>query len=128
MNTTLPTFTESEAMEVRTAAGAATEQGGQELSLHELFSRWDALVSQVERIYKLTTYDYTNALTVRDRLERVTSLLSAHLRETISRALEPIDQRFKAATVESAKPLRDDPHFWWRRIPRNRDAEFDETL
>lgn len=128
MNRKFPVLTQSEASEIRAAIREVTEDGSQQLSFHELLRRWEALVQEVERAYKLTAYDYMNDLAVRDRLEQIAPLLSPGLRRKMNVTLAPLDERFRIATVSADKPLGNKPYFWWKRIPRSRDPEFDETI
>jgi hypothetical protein len=94
-------------------------------SLGELLRGWSDLVRQVERGYEFSIYDYTNDLSVRDRLERVVAGASPQHQ----RALADADRRFTAATEESPRPLSTSKtSWWWRRVPLRRVGELAEDL
>jgi hypothetical protein len=98
-------------------------------SLGALLKRWSAFVTQVERGYGDSIYEYTNDLTVRDRLQRLADAASPGLRARLEDALAGDDRRFEAATEDSPRPLAADrPARWWRRIPRRRTGELAEDL
>jgi hypothetical protein len=94
------------------------------VSLGGLVKSWEQFVGEIERGYRLTIYDYTNDLTVRDDLEHLVSGVSAGLRRRLMEAVKSVDDRFEAATEEADKFLLPRPHRWWRRIPRKRSADF----
>lgn len=127
-HTTLPPLSPQEASELREALARVVASGGAAASLDGLLTRWRTLVSEAERGYRLTAYDYANDLAARDRLEQLGGLLSPALRAKVMSAVAPLDERFLSATEEAPRPLSAQPHAWWRRIPRKRDAEFDETM
>jgi hypothetical protein len=90
---------------------------------------WAAFVTQVERGYDDSIYEYTNDLTVRDRLERVVQGASPGLQAKLHARLADDDARFEQATEDSARPLAADrPGWWWRRVPRRRSGELAEDL
>ncbi len=124
----LPALSAQDTQELRVALEQSTPPNGQPLSLDGMLSRWNTLVTEVERGYRLTAYDYSNDLSVRDRLEEVIGRVRGDLRAKIAAVLQPLDDRFDRATVESPKPLSAGRPFWWKRIPRKRDPEFDATL
>lgn len=102
-------------------------------SLGALWRRWIRFVREVERGYSHTIYDYTNDLSVRDTLERVTSSVPDHVRTKLLDSLRPWDDRFYQATKRIAEPLRQDPATgdaapWWYRIPRVAGDELREDL
>lgn len=127
-DTILQTLNPEEARVLQDALGRTIPAGGRPTSLNDLFTRWRTLVNEIERGYKLTAYDYTNDLSARDRIEDVGMLLPSDLRAKVMSAIAPLDERFIAATEEAPHPLSNRPHMWWRRIPRARDPEFDETM
>ena len=127
-NKALPPLSSREATELQEALATVPSRSGTAVSLNGLLTRWQALIGEAERGYQLTAYDYSNDLSVRDRLEDVGALLSPELRAKVMQAVAPLDERFLNATEEAPRPLSDRPHVWWRRIPRKRDAEFDETM
>ena len=101
-------------------------------SLGVLLRRWSGFVTQVERGYDDSIYEYTNDLSVRDRLERLATRAGPGLRATLEAALAADDRRFEAATEEAARPLGEfgdaDPPWWWRRVPLRRVGELAEDL
>jgi hypothetical protein len=101
-------------------------------SLNAMLGRWSAFVARVERGYDDSIYEYTNDLSVRDRLERVVQGAGPGLRAKLEHALAEGDRRFAAATEESARPLGEfgeaSPPGWWRRMPRRRGGELAEDL
>ena len=101
-------------------------------SLGALLRRWSAFVTQVERGYDDSIYEYTNDLSVRDRLERLAAGAGPGLRAKLEGALAADDRRFEAATEDAARPLgefRDaSPPWWWRRAPVRRVGELAEDL
>ena len=101
-------------------------------TLGALLRRWGDLVTQVERGYDDSIYEYTNDLSVRDRLERVVQGAGPGLRAKLEGALAGDDGRFEAATEDSARPLgapgAAEPPWWWRRVPRRRGGELADDL
>jgi hypothetical protein len=88
--------------------------------------RWSHFVTQVERGYDDSIYEYTNDLSVRDRLEQLTQ--GAEL----ERRVAEVDRRFETATEERARPLgvfkEASAPWWWRRVPRRLVGELAEDL
>jgi hypothetical protein len=109
-----------------------TERSGREDSLDAMLHRWNDCVTRVERGYGDSIYEYTNDLSVRDRLERVVQGAGSGLRARLQGGLAEGDRRFEAATEESARPLGEfgeaSPPWWWRRVPRRRAGELAEDL
>ena len=100
-------------------------------SLNALLGGWGAFVARVERGYDDSIYEYTNDLSVRDRLERVVQGAGPDLRAQLEAALAEDDRRFDAATEASARPLGEFPGEsppWWRRVPRRRGGELADDL
>jgi hypothetical protein len=108
------------------------ERSGREDSLGAMLGRWSHFVTQVERGYDDSIYEYTNDLSVRDRLERVIAGATPSLRAKLEGVLAADDRRFEAATEESARPLgafgEAGPPWWWRRVPRRRVGELADDL
>jgi len=124
----LPPLTTHEEDELKSALARIVPATADTVTVDDLLMRWSVLIGEVERGYKLTAYDYTNDLSARDRLEKLSTLLSPELRGKLMNVLAPLDERFVSATETTTHPLSDHPHMWWRRIPRKRDPEFDETM
>jgi hypothetical protein len=101
---------------------------GREDSLDAMLGRWRAFVTAVERGYDDSIYEYTNDLSVRDRLERVASGAGPALRAKLESALAEDDRRFEAATEEADRPLGASGGAWWRRVPRRRVGELAADL
>jgi hypothetical protein len=98
-------------------------------SLGALLQGWSRFVTEVERGYDDSIYEYTNDLSVRDRLERVVAGASPGLREQLERAVADDDRRFTAATEEAARPLgATRTAWWWRRVPVRRVGELADDL
>lgn len=107
-------------------------RSGREDSLDAMLRRWSAFVTQVDRGYDDSIYEYTNDLSVRDRLERLVQGAGPALRAELERVLAEDDRRFAAATDDSARALGEfgetSPPWWWRRVPRRRVGELAEDL
>jgi hypothetical protein len=104
---------------------------GREDSLGAMLGRWSAFVTTVERGYDDSIYEYTNDLSVRDRLEGVAAGAGPALRAKLHGALADDDRRFAAATQEADRALgefADEAPSWWRRVPRRRVGELGEDL
>ena len=104
---------------------------GREDSLDAMLGRWSAFVTSVERGYEDSIYEYTNDLSVRDRLESVAAGAGPALRVKLQRASGEDDRRFEAATQEAGHPLGEFAEGappWWRRVPRRRVGELAEDL
>jgi hypothetical protein len=98
-------------------------------TLGALLRGWSDLVTQVERGYEDSIYEYTNDLSVRDRLQRLVDGAGPGLRAQLEGALAEDDRRFEAATEDSPRPLgAGRPASWWRRVPRRRVGELAEDL
>jgi hypothetical protein len=95
-------------------------------SLGALLQDWSRFVTEVERGYDDSIYEYTNDLSVRARLDGVVAGASAGLRAQLERALAEDDRRFAAATEEAARPLGNSR--WAQRVPTRRTAELGEDL
>ncbi len=95
-------------------------------TLGTLLQEWSRFVTAVERGYDDSIYEYTNDLSVRNRLERVIAGASPGLRAQLERAVAEDDRRFTAATEEAAKPLGTSR--WERRVPTRRVGELADDL
>jgi hypothetical protein len=85
--------------------------------LNALLRDWGAFVAAVERGYDDSIYEYTNDLSVRDRLAGSDDPRVAEL-----------DRRFEAATAEAAAPLAPRDGWWWRRVPRRLVGDLADDL
>jgi hypothetical protein len=98
----------------------------------EMLDRWQRILDRIENGYELGIFDYTNDLTVREILGRAADGVDTDLRLRVTRMLEPLDLRFKAATFVSEKPpfpgaLARHPDAWWyRRLPNKLIGELKE--
>ena len=95
-------------------------------SLGALLRGWSDLVTQVERGYDDSIYEYTNDLSVRKRLDEVAAGAGPGLRAKLEGALAEDDRRFTAATEEAARPLGKSR--WARRVPTRRGGELADDL
>jgi hypothetical protein len=108
------------------------ERSGRQDSLDAMLRRWGDFVARVERGYDDSIYEYTDDLSVRDRLERVAQGAGAGLRAKLERRLAGDDRRFEAASEEGARALGEfgdtSAPWWWRRLPLRRAGELAEDL
>jgi hypothetical protein len=95
-------------------------------TLGGLLRKWSRFVTEVERGYDDSIYEYTNDMAVRARLERVVAGASLGLRAQLERALAADDRRFTAATEDAARPLGSSR--WAQRVPTHRVGELAEDL
>lgn len=94
-------------------------QGRSPSSWGALTSSWRTFVASVERGYGDSIYDYTNDLTVRDRMALVLDEVSDEVRAVVEPELVTIDARFVEATGPSQVPIPggDGRGWWWWRVP-----------
>jgi hypothetical protein len=114
----------------RLLAEMAARTGRQD-SLNALLGSWSAFVTTVERGYEDSIYEYTNDLSVRDRLEDIAAEAGPSLHAKLQGALGEDDRRFAAATQDADRALgefADGGRSWWRRVPRRRVGELAEDL
>lgn len=124
-------LTREEREELARLLADLAERTGREDSLDAMLGRWSAFVSTVERGYEDSVYEYTNDLSVRDRLESVAAGAGPELRAKLNGALVGDDRRFEAATAQAARALGEfgeEAPSWWRRVPRRRVGELAEDL
>ena len=124
-------LTQDEREELARLLAELAGRTGREDSLGAMLGRWSAFVATVERGYEDSIYEYTNDLSVRDRLEGVVAGAGPALRAKLHGALADDDRRFAAATEEAGRPLGEfaaGAPSWWRRVPRRRAGELAEDL
>lgn len=102
-------------------------------ALVDLVARWRRFVSEVETGYKLTIYDYSLELDVRDSLQELLSTLpSGGFRRSLTEDLSPLDERLRFATRSSTRGLAPGAtagdRFWWFRVPRRLVGELKADL
>ena len=101
-------------------------------TLERLVHRWSRFIEEIERGYKLSIYDYTNDLCVRDILDDLIELVPESLREEILTELSPWDDRYRLATKPSTVPLLPGEDVIgrarWHRVPRVLDGELKDDL
>ena len=98
-------------------------------TLGSLLQDWQRFVTAVERGYDDSIYEYTNDLSVRDRLERVVAGASPGLRAQLEQALAADDAASRRPPRRpSARSARAYTTWWWRRVPRRRVGELADDL
>jgi hypothetical protein len=113
---------------LKAALEALANRIGTPVTLDGLLRDWQNFIAEIEHGYGLSLYDYTNDLSVRDRLDELMTTVSGQLRPKLEARLAPLDARFQKATEVAPAPLMARPQSWWRRIPRQRGADFDADL
>ena len=106
-------------------------RSGREDSLSAMLRRWSDFVTEVERGYDDSIYEYTNDLSVRDRLADVAAAAGPGLRAKLDRVPAEDDRRFAAATEASPRALGESTEasrWWWRRVPARRVGELADDL
>ena len=107
------------------------ERSGRAVSLGAMLRGWSGFVAEVERGYDDSIYEYTNDLSVRDRLDDVAAGAGPGLRAKLDAALAADDRRFAAATEAPARALdaaKAASRWWWRRVPARRVGELADDL
>jgi hypothetical protein len=98
----------------------------------ELLRHWQEFVQEVEDGYKLSIYDFTFDLSMRDVLEEIQAAVPLRLRQEIEAVLLPLDERYKCATLPSEKPIDagadENAKEWWFRIPKLAGPEVEKYL
>jgi len=102
-------------------------------TLDRLLSGWRDFVLQVERKYDDSIYEYLNDLSVRDSLARLVQTLSHEGRDVLTKVIQPLDERFIAATNETSQPLvklsdGESLAWWYYRVPANPGKELLDDL
>jgi hypothetical protein len=98
----------------------------------KLLQHWQRFVQEVEEGYRLSIYDFTLDLEMRDLLEEIKEAVPLRLRQEIEMALRPWDERFRLATQPSDRPIdagvEEDAKEWWFRIPNHAGPEVEGYL
>jgi len=113
-------LSELEGAAVQSALDRLSARAGYRLSLNGLYNKWSMFVTEIERGYPDTIYEYSNSLGVRDILEELCGGVPKSAGDVITRALIPIDDRYERATRPSSKPIvagAGDRSPRWFRIP-----------
>jgi hypothetical protein len=108
------------------AMAALEAKGWRKATLNERVADWEALVSAVEAGYGMTVDDYTNDLAVREWLILALPMLTPRLQSSLTERLEPLDERFRRATVIAARRMPGAGHAWHYRLPRVLTGELAE--
>lgn len=104
-----------------------SQRAGFKHSLRRLLGNWETFVRDVESGYSLTIYDYENDLSTRDLLEEVMTAGSS-IRRKLADLIGPLDERFKAATIQNPARVIEAGAWWQNRVPRNPAGELAEDL
>ncbi|MFI6174467.1 hypothetical protein ACIA8R_02895 [Nonomuraea sp. NPDC051191] len=91
----------------------------------EMADKWAWLVGEVERGYDDMVDEYTNDLYCRNWLAEAWPMLTHPVRAAWHAEIQPLDERFRAATVDDDGEAISRYHrivlmegWWWRRKPR----------
>jgi len=96
-----------------------------------MVASWRALSEEIGRGYQLTIYDYTNALSARDLLDEVLTVIpQGSVRSWVESAIEEADTQYRLVTHEVAKPIHGggDMPWWYWRVPNRIEGELAEDL
>lgn len=125
-------LSESEETAIRQILSKMSERAKYPISIESLLKRWDTFVTQVEKGYEDSIYDYANDLSVRDLLDKILLGAPQSLRAKLIALLQPLDDRFKQASLEVRRPVvtRDKGAiaFWWFRVPCRPGPELRQDL
>lgn len=125
-------LTPEEIAHVNLALKAISDRANFTITLGDLLGRWRDFIRSIELGYDDSIYEYANDMSVRDILDDVLNQLPEDINRKLSVAIEELDDRFKAATVEIAQPILSTPkreaRYWWRRIPRKLRQELENDL
>lgn len=80
--------------------------------------------------YRLTIYDYTNDVMVRDEIERLLESVSPERRSQLEAGLQEVDELFRSATREVGAPVNEQngAGWWWYRVPFEAGEELARDL
>lgn len=103
-----------------------------DFTLSDLLEKWMRFVLSVEHGYNDSIYEYTNDLSVRELLEKVTDASPQSLRNKLLKELKAWDDRLMAVTKPAPQPLMErkgeKPAWWWFRIPSKPGNELRSDL
>ena len=96
---------------------------GYRLSLNGLLQKWTTFVGQVELGYTDNVYEHANDLSARGLLMELIAASPVSVQGKMEPVLRPWDERFRAATEETAHALLpgmdEQPRaWWWFRLPK----------
>ncbi|MFI7661177.1 hypothetical protein ACIBTW_20095 [Micromonospora parva] len=121
---------------VRAASAALHQQGWRkEFTIEEMIGKWAWLVAQVERGYPDLVDEYTNDLYCRDWLAKAWPQVTHPVRSCWHEMLQPLDERFRAATIEDGGQAVGRYHqitpnmgWWWHRRPKKLVGDLAKAL
>lgn len=117
---------------LQTTLEQLSETAGYRMSLENLLDRWRRFVSDVERGYSESIYEYANDLCIRNLLKVIEANAPLSLRTLLASHLAPLDYRFFEATHAVTKAIPglvkqpDTP--WSVRIPNRVSGELLDDL
>jgi hypothetical protein len=96
----------------------------------ELIRRWARVVESVAAGYRLTIYDYTNDVMVRDEIGRLLASVSPERRSELEAELDRADDLFRGAMRKVDAPVnkQDGAGWWWYRVPLEAGEELERDL
>lgn len=99
-------------------------------SIDEVVNGWASFVHSVEEGYDWTIDEFTNDVSLRRWAEEAGPLLSPLVRQSMDARLEPLDDRFRAATYPALRPLPGAGiTYWWEtRLPNLLVGELAEDV
>jgi len=110
-----------------------SQRSGRKQTLDRLLNRWSRFVSKVETGYRLSIYNYTNDLSIRDFLQVILNNCPKNLHDRLIEWTESWDNRLILVTKQVEKPLlpplaEEELGWWWFRIPLNPGDELKKDL
>lgn len=109
-----------------------SRKAGYTLTLPLLLERWEKFVSEVEKGYNESIYEYTNDLSVRDLLQFIVDNSPLIIGNKLTGALQIWDERFSKSTEMSNRSVFPDKGslqaWWWFRVPVNPGSELRNDL
>ena len=94
---------------------ATLARRAQRQSITQLLGAWDQFVQSVDEGYDWSIYEYTNDLSVRDRIAQVLAVIPPGSLEWIGEAVAATDARFRIATRDDESMRSGAEQDWWRR-------------